>query len=270
MGLALATAGSLACTRTNPSFGAEAGDSGTGGSGGATTNDPSVASAESATTKSTMSSDTVVDTTVSDEGPTSDFTGETTRGDPDATDTLDPATEGVDATTEGDAVCGNGIIESGEDCESEVALDTCADMGFGPGQVTCTNECKQLVHCCGDGNVDPEEMCELGMFYDCEDYGLSADFGLQCNALCQLPDPGCPACGDGLLQPDVEDCDFEGVRSCADEQLEVIPGDASDMLTCDGCEFVGGCCIPNQLPCSHGSAVECCSGFCEGEVCVAG
>jgi len=49
--------------------------------------------------------------------------------------------------------CGNGTVESGEDCDGPVPLGRqCADLNLGSGTVTC-NQCK-LVYNCSDNNIE--------------------------------------------------------------------------------------------------------------------
>ncbi|MFT3774424.1 MAG: DUF4215 domain-containing protein [Minicystis sp.] len=79
------------------------------------------------------------------------------------------------------AMCGNGVVEAGEECDDGNHVDTDA----------CTNACKNAA--CGDGIVQPGEQCDLG--------AQNADTGA-CTSTCKNA-----ACGDGFVQPG-EQCDL--------------------------------------------------------------
>jgi lysophospholipase L1-like esterase len=50
------------------------------------------------------------------------------------------------------AVCGNGVVESGENCEPGVALsDTCATLGFSGGTLACSGSCQYDTSGCSGG-----------------------------------------------------------------------------------------------------------------------
>ncbi|MFC1827163.1 DUF4215 domain-containing protein, partial [Thermodesulfobacteriota bacterium] len=82
-------------------------------------------------------------------------------------------------------VCGNGTVESGEQC----------DDGNTVNGDTCQADCQLPV--CGDGIVDPDEQCDDGNIVDGDD----------CQADCQLP-----VCGDGILDAG-ENCDDSNTAS---------------------------------------------------------
>jgi cysteine-rich repeat protein len=84
----------------------------------------------------------------------------------------------------GNAVCGNGIIETGEQCDNGPLN---SDTRPGACRTNCT------VARCGDGTVDPGEECDKG----------DADnaIGNGCTPICKIS-----VCGDGILQPG-EECD---------------------------------------------------------------
>lgn len=163
-------------------------------------------------------------------------TGDTSSTGPGPSTTDDPTT-GVPVTT-ADPVCGDGFVDPAEQCDLGPAN---ADDG------DCTSACRYAA--CGDGLVNPAaEQCDLGPD--------NADDG-DCTSACKLPfcgdglvqasevcddgdndgaHGGCkadcsglaPGCGDGLVDPQFEECDGEPgclsscqfARSCLDYKLD--------------------------------------------------
>ena len=80
-------------------------------------------------------------------------------------------------------VCGNGIVEAGEECDVG---------GYNADNGVCKTDC--TAQACGDGQVGPAEECDLGT-------GNSDELPNTCRTDCQLP-----ACGDGVVD-DGEACD---------------------------------------------------------------
>ncbi len=115
------------------------------------------------------------------------------------------------------AVCGNGIVESGEAC----------DDGANNGSATslCTTHCTLK---CGDGVIEPPEQCDNGAAANTGSYG-------QCNPNCTLG----PRCGDSILQPG-EACD-DGNNSSGDgcsSACQVETGYICDMGAGSPCRVV--------------------------------
>lgn len=150
-------------------------------------NDPTAASSSSSTSGTsdggTSSGSAAPSTGADDSGGTSEGQTSSDSGEP----VDDPP------------VCGNGIIENGEECDD--ANDDNLDV--------CTNACRQRV--CGDGLVQLGELCDDG-----NDVNDDA-----CTNLCTLP-----SCGDGFLQPS-EQCDdgnFDDADGCSNACVEGICG----------------------------------------------
>lgn len=110
--------------------------------------------------------------------------------------------------------CGNGIKESGEECDgSDLGGATCVSLGFTGGTLACDANCRfDLSACtwCGNGVREPGEACDgadIGTA-TCADVGCTAG-APQCGPTCALDYSscgGCPVCdGDGLCEAD-EDC----------------------------------------------------------------
>ncbi len=88
-----------------------------------------------------------------------------------------------------DAVCGNGVIEDGEECDNEALSDTCQGLGFERGGTLICN-----IHCrldtsdcdtstCGDKVLQEEfEECEDGvaLHTTCQELGFYGGI-LKCN-----------------------------------------------------------------------------------------
>ncbi|HWO26402.1 MAG TPA: DUF4215 domain-containing protein [Kofleriaceae bacterium] len=93
----------------------------------------------------------------------------------------------------GEPVCGNGVVEDGEEC----------DDGNTSNDDACHNDCTlcpPTPGSCGDGVLDPGEECDDGNHTD----------GDGCSSLCKLPPPppppSGPVCGNGVVEPG-EECD---------------------------------------------------------------
>lgn len=82
-------------------------------------------------------------------------------------------------------VCGNNILESGEQCDD-------GNLNDGDG---CSSLC-QVEIMCGNGNVDPDEQCDDGNNID----------GDGCSSTCQNETPPEPICGNQILESG-EQCD---------------------------------------------------------------
>lgn len=148
-----------------------------------------------------------------------------------------------------DPVCGNGVIETGEECDvGDVDGATCAERVPGSsGEPTCNAAtCRlDLSSCaiCGDGIRQPGEDCDgvdLGG-WTCKMWMDDATGQLACDPLdCTYDWRGCSRCGDGIIMAN-EACDGSdlGSRVCAD----VVPG-SSGTLACDPstCQYdTSGC-----------------------------
>ncbi len=151
------------------------------------------------------------DTTSETDGPTSSAT-ETLGTDSSSSETFGTETTFLETTT-GDPLCGNGILDPGEECDPDSGL-------IGPGQA-CLDGC--IANVCGDGDQGPEEQCDDGNAND--DDGCRNDCVLgTCND--GSPDPGeecddgnfddtdgclsdctLPSCGDGFVRSGIEECD---------------------------------------------------------------
>lgn len=248
------------CTRPNPGFGDDNGGTGTGTGTSDTTPTATTAGADasvgSSTTKPTSTSSADDDATSA-----ASHTSETLDGSESDDDTADTGPR----DDLGEGRCGDGVLDSDEQCELGVNLEqTCESLEYGPGFLECTKQCKVEPHCCGDGDVDGNEACEPGELVDCPPYAIGENVQVMCTDDCHLPEQGCPACGDGIVQRGVEDCEFAGTVTCA--SLDFDGG--QNLVACQECLYsTKECCIPDDAPCSVGEGIACCAGNCKDGIC---
>ena len=205
-----AALGVVGCGGDDGGTGGDTGTTGTTQSPGTTTGEPGTTTGEPGTTSEATTS----------AGTTTGV--ELTTGEPDTT-TGGPG-----------AVCGDGVLDAGEDCDvgadnSDVGACTskCKDAVCGDGLVKegaeacddgnqveddeCTNSC--ALASCGDGKLQPGEACDDG----------NADDTDECLSTCVMA-----SCGDGALQAGVEECD-DGNADDADECLATcVPAKCGD------------------------------------------
>lgn len=127
-------------------------------------------------------------------------------------------------------MCGNGIIEGNEICDSQAIPPDrfrCEDWGYLPGgQIACMPNCTpNFTGCrhsvCGDGNVEGAEVCDAANLNGatCESRGFAGGT-LTCNSSCTFEEAACvtPGCGNGIQEDGLgEECDGQdGITSCED------------------------------------------------------
>jgi len=112
------------------------------------------------------------------------------------------------------SVCGDGIVDPGEQCDSGPNVTLNCTYGLRNCTV-CNSTCQYqpgIPAYCGDGIVErPYEQCDSG-----PNVTLTCTYGLRnctvCNSTCQYQ-PGIPAyCGDGIVERPYEQCDTGGIQ----------------------------------------------------------
>jgi hypothetical protein len=233
-----------ACPGNDTSGQEEVGESSTG----ETTDDPT---AESGTTVDPTTETTDDPTTETTDDPTTETTDPTTE----TGTTDDPTTEtGTtdDPTTEtGGGVCGDAIIDVGEECEgADLGGLDCVGLGFAGGELACTAECLfDTAGCfqseCGNGVLEPGEDCDGADFgaATCADFGFGAG-ELSCLDDCTIVADACTNCGNDLID-DPEICDGAdlGGQDCV--ALGYDGGELSCAADCSG--FVEDACTQSQV-----------------------
>ena len=113
------------------------------------------------------------------------------------------------------AVCGNGIVEPGEDCDD--GIDPSAELHNEDGLYGgCTTACK-LGPYCGDGIVNGSEGCDLA-----SDNGVVHHDGIAgepsyCSSACTVAH----YCGDGIADGDLgEECDLGPLNGQMDQRCD--------------------------------------------------
>lgn len=159
------------------------------------------------------------------------------------------------------SVCGNGILEDDEWCDTKLFLDgqdNCTYWGdFVGGKVSCTPRCTiDMSACiekekaiCGDGIVNTaEEECDGSAFYadvtSCTEYDSKTYSGgqLKCLNTCKYDFSGCTKkpsagelCGNGKID-DNEDCDgtsfYANVKDCSEYSSKYSDGQLKCTTSC--------------------------------------
>jgi len=180
------------------------------------------------------------------------------------------------------AVCGNGVVEAGEEC----------DDGNSDNCDACSNSCTRVTGC-GDGVVCGAEQCDDGNESDCDgcssactlESGLRCGDGIlnaSCGEQCDPPAAGrcdaqcqrIPFCGDGRVDPG-EQCDDGNTNDCdgCSNTCTLVTGcgdgvvcgseecDDGNTADCDGCSSM--CTIESGLRCGDGIVNDACGEECD-------
>ncbi len=206
---------------------------------------------EASTTFAATSFDATTDPTA-ETGSTDATTDATTDSTTEAT--TDATTDSTtDATTDGGGMCGNGVIEGAEQCDTgELGGATCQTEGFGGGGLSCTADCMlDTSECngCGNGMVEDLEECDgadLGESSTCADVSLgTAMEPLACKPDCTYDFGMCSGCGDAIIT-DPEECEPASMVLDKDELGDgtcMNQGFDDGLLSCSpGCTYnTDGC-----------------------------
>lgn len=195
-----------------------------------TGSDPSATHAPASTSSGTTTASSA------SEGLTIDLTGGLSTGFP----TGDLTT---DITTGPASVCGNRVVEAGEECDDSNMVDSdactnactlaiCGDGVTGPGETCddgnqvddddCTNACGPTS--CGDGKVQSGEECDDGNPDDTD----------MCISSCKLA-----LCGDGFVEADGEACDDandDDTDACTSLCKNAVCGDGNIWAGMEECD----------------------------------
>jgi hypothetical protein len=174
----------------------------------------------------------------------------------DAIDNCPGAVNFDQADTDGDGVgdacelgCGNGVVESGEECDGgNLGGATCLDLGFTDGSLGCDASCQydsSACTQCGNGARESGEACDGTDLNGagCADVGCTSG-AATCAADCTI-DYGlcvdCPVCdGDGICETE------ENCNDCSSDCFS-DPGSACGNGTCD--TAVGEDCVSCPTDC---------------------
>ena len=162
------------------------------------------------------------------------------------------------------AMCGDGVMDAGEECDNgtdnadsaackaDCTLNVCGDGAMGPGEgcddgntqdgdgcsATCASES------CGDGVVNGGEACDDGNDDDTDD----------CTNACTAA-----TCGDGIIHAGVEACDDGAMngddKACLSTCEKASCGDGfvqAGIEECDGGMVANGTCAMCKVSCSMG------------------
>lgn len=150
--------------------------------------------------------------------------------------------------------CGNGSIDSGEDCDgSNLNNTSCTDLGFSSGTLSCDANCEFVTtQCvsptCGDGTVDSGEDCDGDNNGEtCESLGFDGG-QLSCSETsCTFDTSLCSTCGNNTLEFG-EECDTQqfGGETCQSQGFDGGSLSCSTSCTLDTSACTG------ENPCGNG------------------
>ncbi len=223
----------------------------------------------------------MVSTTGAESGSTSTTTGmpmNSTGVDPSDTESADSSDDGLPGTTTDEAtstgadessttgpVCGDDVIEGGEECEGfDLNGADCMTEGFAGGMLSCTDCMLDTTNCgdsvCQNGVLEGEEACDQDDFgaETCASQGMGFDSGtLGCALTCDAVNTdGCGTCGNVIVDGTEEVCDDFLLLG----QDCISQGFTSGTLTCaadclsyvtDGCGTCGNDLIDGDELCDN-------------------
>jgi len=160
------------------------------------------------------------------------------------------------------STCGDGVVDSGEDCDGSVP--SCTELGFDGGAVSCsactldTSECSS----CGDGVITFDEPCDGANLngQSCTSFGFDSGT-LSCDSGCSFNTASCvsigDSCGNNVIEAG-EECDGADLngQSCTSRGFD------SGNLRCTGCAFNTASCVSTGPVCGDGivNGFETCDG----------
>lgn len=184
-----------------------------------------------------------------------------------ATEALQACQDTNCASACSEPVCGDGVVDAGEQCDS--ASPSCGELGLPGGFALCNSDCTidsssctSPTENCGNGIVDLGEACD-GLNLQgslCTNFGYTGG-ELSCTTACALDFSFCTetsvVCGDGIIAGG-EECDGNnlGGQSCASLGYD------SGTLRCSGCTLNVSSCVASGPVCGNGiiEAGEVCDG----------
>jgi hypothetical protein len=136
---------------------------------------------------------------------------------------LQYASSGIEIIPPPTVICGNGILETGEQCDgASLNSQTCLTKGFaGGGILACSNSCTfNTASCkasaCGNAIVETGEQCDSGNLNNqtCSSQGFTGGGILACNNACTFNTTSCKAnaCGNSIVEAG-EQCDGSNLNS---------------------------------------------------------
>lgn len=156
-----------------------------------------------------------------------------------------------------DGICGNNIIESGEECDGTQNLLTCNDFELGTGFISCNIDCSVntlsctgnpvLTRVCLNNFVEPGEECDGSIDQLDEDLFMNTyqcDYGLYCTNQCTVE---CLSVSSSTCDNPIQDGDETGLN-CGG--------------SCPSCRAGEGCTLSSD--CLSGICID---GSCQEDVC---
>jgi hypothetical protein len=192
---------------------------------------------------------------------------------------LDNDGDGIyDANDSDCGTCGNGVLDTGEDCDPSIPGTECCESD-------CTyslagSDCSDGEYCNGNETCNDTGVCLAGTPVDCSDgIGCTDDSCDEVNDICENTPNDANCSDDGVFCNGSEFCDGaldcsstgdpcppqlcdEGLGSCVDC---LVDGDCDDGIVCTDDSCVAGTCsyVNNTAPCDDGdicTSVDVCSG----------
>jgi hypothetical protein len=223
-----------ACPGNDTGGNEEIGETSTG-SESSTSDDPTTDT--STTDEPTTDTSTTDDPSTTDSSTTDEPTTDTSTTDEPTTDTS--TTD--EPTTDGGGVCGDMVIDAGEDCDgADLGGVDCTTLGFEGGELLCAGDCAYDVsNCfgggggvCGDGVWDFDEDCDgADIFGSCTDFGYPGG-ELGCTPECIYDFSGCNDCGNDVIDMG-EVCDGSDLGGQTCNNLGYMFGELACSATCD-------------------------------------